>query len=621
MVLKFFSTQILMFIVFALHAQMILEYNTALSSGTTIMLPLYGAVDVSVDWGDGNTETHNIEGNKSHTYSANGTYIVTISGLLTHFGTGNYGFAEKLTRIIDFGDIGLTDLSFSCSNATNLTEVPEQIPATVTNLSSMFYNANSFNMDIGSWDVSNVTDMSSMFSDADSFDQPIGNWDVSNVTNMSQMFKYATNFNQPIGNWDVGNVTDMSEMFSYTSYFNQDINNWDVSSVTDMYQMFRSVLVFNQPIGSWNVSSVTNMRQMFQDSHFFNQELGDWDVSNVNNMFAMFTNAVAFNQPIGNWNVGNVTDMSSMFSYAHDFNQDIGNWDVSNVTNMNSMFKSADAFDNNIGNWDVSNVTDMGLMLGGVTLSVDNYDALLIGWASLDLHPNISFSGGYSKYSCAAIAAHDILTNNPNNWIITDGGNIEDEVDPTISCPSDFTIIADDESQTYTVEGNELDPLLYSDNCPGFFVINDYNSMSSLYGTVFNLGTTCVLWTIEDGSGAQTSCSFDVTIEAFVGLADNDALCVFSVYPNPAHEQIIVDVGTNYSAMEEITLEIVNTLNQVVFTTQINSHQTVLDFSDWAGNGIYLVRLINAKRNTLNTKKIVIINYSPFLRPLFCILN
>ncbi|MDD3741082.1 MAG: BspA family leucine-rich repeat surface protein [Bacteroidales bacterium] len=598
---------ILLFVlsVSALNGQMILEYNTNLSDGTSIILPLSGTVDVSVDWGDGNVEQFTTAGNKTHSYTTDGIYTVSISGTLTHFGNGNYGFAERLVRILDFGDIGLTDLSTACNNAVNLTEVPDQIPTTVTNLSSMFYNADLFNQDISSWDVSNITDMSSMFSFADSFDQPIGNWDVSNVTNMSQMFKYATNFNQTIGNWDVGNVTDMSEMFSYTSYFNQDINNWDVSSVTDMFQMFLGTLVFDQPIGSWNVSSVTNMSGMFQDSHFFNQELGDWDVGNVNNMFAMFTNAVAFNQPIANWNVGNVTDMSSMFSYAHDFNQDIGNWDVSSVTNMNSMFKSADSFDNNIGNWDVSSVTDMGLMFGGVTLSVDNYDALLIGWASLDLQPNVNFSGGYSQYSCTASASHDILTNDPNNWIITDGGCIEDEVDPTITCPADFTVIADDESQTYTVQGNELDPLVFDDNCEGSFITNDFNNSNSLYNSVFNLGTTCVLWTVEDANGNQNTCSFNVTVETFTGIKDEYEKSLLLISPNPTNDYFTIECS-NLHENGDYSIKITNSMNQIIYSATLENKHTKINLSMLTSKGMYYVYLLDSHNQIIGIEKLVL---------------
>src|SRR5690625_5825741 len=59
----------------------------------------------------------------------------------------------------------------------------------------MFFNATSFNQDIGGWDggmgewMGNVGDTSigGMFEDARSFDQDLGRWDVRNVRNMSQM--------------------------------------------------------------------------------------------------------------------------------------------------------------------------------------------------------------------------------------------------------------------------------------------------------------------------------------------------------------------------------------------------------------------------------------------------
>jgi len=635
-----------------LKGQMILEYNTNLSEGTSIILPLSGTVDVSVDWGDGNIELFTSSGNKDHTYSIDGIYTVEISGTLTHFGCNSIS-NSKLTQIIDFGNIGLTDLSYACYNANNLTQVPTQIPSTVTNLSYMFSHADIFNQDISEWDVSNVTDMSYLFYYAYSFNQPIGNWDVSNVTNMSSLFHYAYSFNQPIGNWDVSNVTNMSSLFYYAYSFNQPIGNWDVSNVTDMSSLFRNAMAFNQPIGSWDVGNVTNMSLMFCNADSFNQPIGNWDVSSVTDMKYMFYSNLPFNQNIDSWDVSNVTNMQSMFmqsgfnlklgswdvsnvtnmsqmfrrsNYDNDldswdvsnvtnmsemfyqavsFNKDISNWNVSNVTNMSRMFYQNYNFDQDIGYWDVSNVTNMVLMFNLVTLSTPNYDALLIGWSSQNLNPGIIFDGGYSQYSCAASAAHDILTGNPNNWIVTDGGYIEDEVDPTIICPSDYTIIADDESQTYTVQGTELDPLVFGDNCEGSFITNDFNSTTSLFNSVFNLGTTCVIWTVEDANGNQNTCSFNVTIETFTGIKDEYEKFFLLISPNPTNDYFTIDCS-NLHENGDYSLKITNSLNQIVYSAPLENQQTRLNLSMQTSKGIYYVYLLDSDKQIIGIEKLVL---------------
>ncbi|MBZ0244190.1 MAG: DUF285 domain-containing protein, partial [Bacteroidales bacterium] len=275
---------------FTTGTPMTLTFNTNLSAGTTVTLPLRGTVNVTVDWGDGNNENFTTSGNKNHTYGAEGTYNVSISGSLSAYGfEANAGVnASKLTTVSSFGSLGLTSLSGAFRDATNLTGLPALLPSSVTNLSRMLQSS-LFNGPLGTWDVSNVTDMSNMFYLATAFNQDIGNWNVGNVTSMKNMFEGASVFNQDLGSWNVGNVTNMGGMFFGASVFNQDIGSWDVGKVTDMKEMFQGASSFNQNIGNWNVSKVTDMANMFDFASSFNQDIGGWDVSKVTDMNNMFT--------------------------------------------------------------------------------------------------------------------------------------------------------------------------------------------------------------------------------------------------------------------------------------------------------------------------------------------
>jgi surface protein len=181
---------------------------------------------------------------------------------------------------------------------------------------------------INEWNTSRVTNMSTLFENATTFNENIGCWDVSSVKFMNSMFEGATAFNRSIGSWNVSNVEMMSRMFYGATAFNQSIDGWNVSNVTNMSGMFYGATAFNQPIGSWDVSSVEFMSSMFDGATAFNQPIGSWDVSNVTTMIRMFNGATAFNQPIGSWDVSNVTTMNGMFNGATSFNQPIYGWNV-----------------------------------------------------------------------------------------------------------------------------------------------------------------------------------------------------------------------------------------------------------------------------------------------------
>jgi len=301
----------------------VMTLDTTLSDDNTVDLPLGGTFSVTVNWGDGTsvqTFTSDGDTSPSHTYENEGTYTIRISGALERFAS-DYEFEDfgwtgvnMVTTVTSFGTLGIESLVGAFQGAENLIQVPTDLPASVTDLGGMFYNASVFNQDISGWDVSNVTSMWGMFWGASVFNQNIGDWDVDNVTDMSLMFLGASVFNQDISGWDVSNVTDMWGMFWDASVFNQNIGGWDVSNVTSMWGMFSGASVFNQDISGWDVSNVTDMSYMFYNASVFNQDISDWDVSVVTDMYAMFFDAFAFDQDLSSWVVGQVTDYGSMFT-------------------------------------------------------------------------------------------------------------------------------------------------------------------------------------------------------------------------------------------------------------------------------------------------------------------
>ncbi len=129
-----------------------------------------------------------------------------------------------------------------------------------------------------------ITDMSYLFYNKQTFNQPIASWDTRAVTTMAYTFATAYAFNQPIATWNTSTVADMNTMFANAREFNQPIATWNTSNVTDMGNMFFGARAFNQPIA-------------------FNQTNNTWNTIKVLTMGGMFSNAIVFNQDISNWNL------------------------------------------------------------------------------------------------------------------------------------------------------------------------------------------------------------------------------------------------------------------------------------------------------------------------------
>jgi surface protein len=466
----------------AVLSPFVTTWQTDGSNNTTI--PLTGSgYDFNVDWGDGTVETKTgSPGNISHTYTSSGIKTVSITpntptgfpriyvnnfslrnNLMTieSWGSGQwgtsvdrafYGASNLEVNATDTPDFSATTnfqiMFYNCTTVTGTNGFANWTlntnPAASVSFSNMFNGATQFDGVISNWDVSRVTTFENMFSNAQKFNQDISSWNVANVTNMSSMFYNAKVFAQDISSWNVGNVTNMSYMFRNADAFNFNISGWDVSSVTNMTYMFDGNNVFNQDLSNWDVSNVTNMLGMFREMPVFNAPLV-WGTKtgNVTTMREMFRGSPQFNQDINGWDVSKVTTTYFMFYAATAFNQPLNSWNVSNLVNAGYMFVSATSFNQNISSWDISKVTNLQNFLVNGKLSRTNYDALLLGWSTLDagetLVPiNLNAHFGNSKYSDTptVLTARNTTLIANKAWTITDGGTDADIVLPEIASTS-----------------------------------------------------------------------------------------------------------------------------------------------------------------------------------------
>jgi surface protein len=451
--------------------------STGSSNSNQVRLPLMpnGSYNFYVNWGDGTVSSIAAwnQPEATHTYAAIGTYTITITGYINGWSfaaispaTGATGDRLKLLTITQWGCLQfnsiITDPLFTTGafyNCTNLTLLTVSDTPNFKGSPSLFQffrgcTALTTINNINSWDVSGVTYFRGMFRDCVNFNDNLGNWDVSNATELGFMF-YGSSTVSPYGiftnggsdsikNWDVSKVENFSAMFFNQPLFNQEVGLWDVGSATNMLGMFGCTNTNNNVLGTfdnagsssinnWNVSNVTDMSQLFQMQRNFNQNIGSWDVSKVTNFASMFfmntsiTNSFnnAGSPSINNWNTSSATNMSYMFNYGTAFNQPINNWNMVNNTRIDRMFQGAGAFNQLVSNWNISNVTNTNnFMLGRTNLnySAANYDALLIGWASRPVKPNLSINFGTIKRTAASTSARAVLTGAPNNWTIVDGG-------------------------------------------------------------------------------------------------------------------------------------------------------------------------------------------------------
>ena len=261
---------------------MITEW-TIPEGGATIKLPVTGAVDIVVDWGDG--EVQEIKGTftrttfPEHEYKTGGEKEITICGTIGSWGYANYAKPEQdsgnykeyytytkyLTGVKQFGELNATNYGFAqCANLTYISGdnlVTDKTFEKVRDMSNMFRNCSGLTeLDVSNWNIGSVQIMSYMF------------YSCSRLTSLD------------VSNWNVGSVTDMSMMFGYCNgLISLDVSDWNTRNVRNMRQMFSSCSSLTSLyVSNWSTENVRNMSQMFSScSSLTSLDVSNWNTGNV----------------------------------------------------------------------------------------------------------------------------------------------------------------------------------------------------------------------------------------------------------------------------------------------------------------------------------------------------
>ena len=249
-------------------------------------------------------------------------------------------------------------------------------------------------------------------------------------------YNYYGSFNPHISEWRTTTANESVTLpyevgGSYTGYIDWGDGSSSINSFANRSHVYSTAGYYTIKIYGRirtfrfnNAGDRTKIYRIFQWGDKFDLGIGGGYFYGCTNLNLSITSDVLRLNRAG---ATNPTSLQNLFRDCTNLTtvNRINEWDTSLITNMVSMFQNATNFNQNLSNLNISNVTTMTNFMVNKTFlnfSTANYDALLIGWASRPVKPNINISFGTIKRTSASTSARAVLTGSPNLWTITDGG-------------------------------------------------------------------------------------------------------------------------------------------------------------------------------------------------------
>ncbi len=130
-------------------------------------------------------------------------------------------------------------------------------------------------------------------------------------------------------------------------------------------------------------------------------------------------------------------------------------------------------------------------------------------------------------------------------------------------------------------------------------MVNDSNSGSTLVNAQLPEGTTTIVWTITDIAGNIATCSYDVTVNAYVGIADLSHSGILA-YPNPAKNTLKIQ-----SENDEIQkISVYGNIGTLLYSQVFSSKSVEIDIKNLQkGMYIFLVQTKKTENSVLIFKE------------------
>jgi hypothetical protein len=170
-----------------------------------------------------------------------------------------------------------------------------------------------------------------------------------------------------------------------------------------------------------------------------------------------------------------------------------------------------------------------------------------------------------------------------------------DNLAPELTCPADQTVDPGPGNLFYVLPDYfATGEATADDNCTDPVTVTTQDPAA---GTPLPDGTYTITLTAEDDYGNVATCSFELTVESTVGIAENSLDAGVTLYPNPAGQVVNLVNGTGI-ALERMAIYDVN--GMLVGQTDLRGMQQEksVDISQLA-SGVYMVQIFGDNASTV----------------------